>query len=78
MNIKPIKTKKDYQTALKQIEGLFGSLSRTSEGDRLLIESRQNLRRNLLENLGYIQDIRSLQSRRNISLFPPAGVAHGY
>ncbi len=35
MNIKPIKTKKDYNEALKQIEMLFGAKKNSSEGDML-------------------------------------------
>ncbi|SRR3989339_295813 len=37
MKIKPIKTKKDYQTALLQIEKLFNAKSNTPEGDFLEI-----------------------------------------
>ncbi len=35
MNIKPIKTKRDYEGALKRIEELFNSKSNTSAGDEL-------------------------------------------
>jgi HTH-type transcriptional regulator/antitoxin HigA len=35
MEIKPIKTKKDYGAALNEIERLFSSLPGTPEGDRL-------------------------------------------
>ena len=35
MDIKPIKTEADYQTALKEIEKLFGVEPGSSEGDRL-------------------------------------------
>lgn len=35
MNIKPIKTKKDYYAALKEIETLFEAKPNTPEGDRL-------------------------------------------
>ncbi|MEW6406332.1 MAG: transcriptional regulator, partial [Chloroflexota bacterium] len=35
MNIHPIKTDKDYETALTEIERLFGSEPGTPEGDRL-------------------------------------------
>lgn len=35
MNIKPIKTKKDYEAALKKIEGLFNAKPNTSDGDLL-------------------------------------------
>ena len=35
MIIKPIKTEADYQSALKEIEKLFGAEPGTSEGDRL-------------------------------------------
>lgn len=37
MNIKPIKTKKDYQAALKEIEALFDAIPNTEDGDRLEI-----------------------------------------
>ncbi len=35
MDIKPIKTKADYQAALKEIETLMGAKPRTPKGDRL-------------------------------------------
>jgi len=35
MNIKPIKTKKDYEAALKKIEGLFNAKPNTIDGDLL-------------------------------------------
>ena len=35
MNIKPIKTKKDYKEALKEIEVLFDAKPNTPKGDRL-------------------------------------------
>ena len=35
MDIKPIKTKADYQAALKEIETLMDAKSRTPKGDRL-------------------------------------------
>lgn len=35
MEIKPIKTKKDYESALKEIERLFDAAPGTREGDRL-------------------------------------------
>jgi HTH-type transcriptional regulator/antitoxin HigA len=35
MEIKPIKTKADYQTALKEVEKLFDAKPGTPEGDRL-------------------------------------------
>ena len=35
MQIKPIKTKKDYRAALKEIESLMNARSDTPEGDRL-------------------------------------------
>ena len=37
MNIKPIKTKKDYEKALKRIEELWGSKENTPEGDEFEI-----------------------------------------
>lgn len=33
MNIKPIKTKKDYKAALSRIEGLWGAKENTPDGD---------------------------------------------
>jgi HTH-type transcriptional regulator/antitoxin HigA len=39
MDIKPIKTEKDYDTALKEIEKLFEAEPGTEEGDRLEILS---------------------------------------
>lgn len=35
MNIKPIHSKRDYQTALKAVESLMSARARTPEGDRL-------------------------------------------
>ena len=35
MEIKPIRTKKDYEAVLKEIERLFDAASGTREGDRL-------------------------------------------
>jgi HTH-type transcriptional regulator / antitoxin HigA len=35
MDIKPIKTKADYQAVLKEIEGLMAAKANTPEGDRL-------------------------------------------
>jgi len=35
MEIKPVRTKKDYETALKEISRLFNAARGTSEGDRL-------------------------------------------
>ncbi len=37
MNLKPIKTKKDYQQALKRLEIIFDSKRGTKEGDELEI-----------------------------------------
>ena len=37
MNIKPIKTKKDYQQALERIEKIFDARKGTAEGDELEI-----------------------------------------
>ena len=34
-DVKPIRTKRDYQTALKQVECLWGAKVGTPEGDRL-------------------------------------------
>lgn len=35
MEIKPIRTRADYERALREIERLWGARQRTSEGDRL-------------------------------------------
>jgi HTH-type transcriptional regulator/antitoxin HigA len=35
MNVTPIKTRRDYRRALKEIEGLMDAAPGTSEGDRL-------------------------------------------
>jgi len=37
MNLKPIKTKKDYQQAIKRLEIIFDAKNGTSEGDELEI-----------------------------------------
>lgn len=47
MNIKPIKTEKDYQEALKRLEMIFDAAPDTTEGDEadilsLLIENYEN------------------------------------
>ena len=39
MNIKPIKTKKDYQNALNRLEVIFDAKPNTNEGDELEILS---------------------------------------
>ena len=39
MNIKSIKTKKDYQTALLRLESIFDSTPGTKEGDELEVLS---------------------------------------
>lgn len=48
MNIKPIKTAKDYRAALREIEGLMAAKANTPEGDRLdvlvtLVEAYERL-----------------------------------
>ena len=35
MNIKPVKTKRDYELALKEIEGLMSAKANSAVGDRL-------------------------------------------
>ena len=35
MNIKPIKSQKDYRAALRQVESLMGAAAGSAEGDRL-------------------------------------------
>ncbi len=47
MNIKPIRTEKDYEKALKRLEKIFDSSSQSKEGDEaeilsLLIENYEN------------------------------------
>ena len=37
MNVRPIKTKKDYQLTLERLEVIFDSKKRTAEGDELEI-----------------------------------------
>lgn len=37
MDIKPIKTEKDYQNALKRLEDIFDAVPNTAEGDELEI-----------------------------------------
>jgi HTH-type transcriptional regulator / antitoxin HigA len=49
MNIKPIKTKANYRTALKDIESLMAAKANTPEGDRLdvlttLVEAYERVR----------------------------------
>jgi HTH-type transcriptional regulator/antitoxin HigA len=39
MNIKPIKTEKDYQAALKRLEVIFDARPNTKQGDELEILS---------------------------------------
>ena len=39
MNIKPIKTERDYQAALKEIENIFDAKPNTPKGDRLEVLS---------------------------------------
>ncbi len=39
MNIKPIKTERDYQAALKEIESIFDAKPNTPKGDRLEVLS---------------------------------------
>lgn len=53
MNIKPIKTKKDYEAALKKIEMLFDSKPNTTNGDLLevlvtLVEAYEKKNFNIL------------------------------
>ncbi len=52
MEIKPIKTAKDYHTALKEIESLFEAKTNTPEGDRLdvlttLVEAYEEIHYNI-------------------------------
>ena len=47
MNIKPIKTEKDYDAALEKLEGIFDAKKGTAKGDELellgiLIDSYEN------------------------------------
>jgi HTH-type transcriptional regulator/antitoxin HigA len=37
MNITPIKTKRDYRQALKEIDGLMNAKPNTPEGERLTV-----------------------------------------
>ena len=70
MNIKPIKTETDYQSALKEIEKLFGAKSDSSEGDLLdvlltLVEAYEDERYDIpapdpIEAINYFMESRGL------------------
>jgi len=70
MNIKPIKTEKDYNAALKEIEELFDAKPGTLEGDRLevlstLVEAYENERYDIpvpdpIEAINYFMESRGL------------------
>jgi HTH-type transcriptional regulator/antitoxin HigA len=48
MDVKPIKTKKDYEATLKAIESLMGAKRGSPEGDRLdVLVTRVKLHRGL-------------------------------
>jgi HTH-type transcriptional regulator/antitoxin HigA len=73
MDIAPIKTKRDYRQALKEIEGLMGAKRNTPEGDRLdvlvtLVEAFERKHYPLdlpdpIEAIKYHMDQNSLQPR---------------
>lgn len=70
MEIKPIKTEKDYNAALKEIENLFNAVPGTPDGDRLevlstLIEAYEDAHYeipapDLIEALHYFMESRGL------------------
>lgn len=78
MDIKPIKTEEDYQTALKEAESLFNSEANTPEGDRLevlttLIEAYEEKHYDIafpgpVEAILYWMESRGL-SRRDLQSF---------
>ncbi len=78
MEIKPIKTEKDYQTALKEIERLFGAEQDTPEGDRLevlvtLVEIYEDRHYAIpypdpIEMISYYMESRGL-TRRDLELY---------
>jgi len=73
MDIAPIKTKRDYRQALREIEGLMGAKRNTPEGDRLdvlvtLVEAFERKHYPLdlpdpIEAIKYHMDQNSLQPR---------------
>ncbi len=75
MDIRPIKTDADYQTALKEIESLFDAASDTPEADRLevlttLVEAYEDRKYNIplpdpIEAIIYHMESRGL-SRRDL------------
>jgi HTH-type transcriptional regulator / antitoxin HigA len=78
MEIKPIKTKKDYQKALNEISNLFESLPGTSHGDRLevittLVEAYEEKHQKIafpdpIEAIRYYVESRGL-TRRDLERF---------
>lgn len=42
MDVKPIRTKKDYERALKRVEELWGAAVGTAEGDELDVLATQD------------------------------------
>ncbi|MCC6499070.1 MAG: helix-turn-helix domain-containing protein [Anaerolineales bacterium] len=78
MQIKPIKTEKDYNAALKEVEALFGAAPGTPEGDRLeilstLIESYEDAHYDIpapdpIEAINYFMESRGL-SRTDIEQY---------
>jgi HTH-type transcriptional regulator/antitoxin HigA len=70
MEIKPIKTEADYQTALQEIEALFEAKANTAEGERLevlsiLVEEYENKHYNIphpdpIEAIKYYMESRGL------------------
>ena len=78
MEIRPIRTEKDYETALAEIEQLFDASPGTSEGDRLeilvtLVEAYEDKHYSIpepdpIEALYYYMESRDL-SRRDLEPF---------
>lgn len=72
MDIKPIRTKKDYEAALKDVEGLMGAKRNTAEGDRLdvlvtLIEAYE-ARHFPLDLPDPVEAIKFAMEQRNLSV----------
>ena len=78
MELRPIRTEADYQTALKEVESLFDALPNTPEYDRLdllstLVEAYEKVHHPIeapdpIEAILYYMDTRDL-SRRDLEPF---------
>jgi len=81
MNIKPIKTEKDYQKALKRLEQIFDASPKSKEGDEaeilsLLIENYEN-QYYLIESPDPIEAIKIRMEEINIKQKDLVGVIGG-